>query len=1190
MKLRGLTQLLRSNTRYQEMLGQLGSLADNSPDGSSRGLMVLGVLEAARPFVVAALQEDWLAPMLVLCSTPESARQLADQVRVWAAQPDDVLYFHAPDATFYDRTSWDRETIHSRASVLARLVRLRDEGAQGAGHGLVIIASVWSLMAKSAPPMALRRAVRTLRVGDLLSPYELLAHLVHAGYEAEVTVETPGTFGHRGSIVDVYPPNLPSPIRIDFFGDQIDTIRAFDPTTQRSAQQLEQVTVVPASEALPEWGKQAASELRAIGLKDCQAATRARMLDEIDALARGEHFAGIEFYLPYLYPRPGTLLDFLPQGALVAVDDSIGAASAALSLENQAQGLRADMIAHGHLPADFTVPYLTWSDLYARLVTRGAITLGYAEDDTPPFYGEKGFLPAAQYGGQLQHALEDVVNLQRESRRVVVVTRQAERLADLLQDLNVYTSPLEELSNPPALGTVSLVNGIASEGWSFDPSDLVVLTDAEIFGWARIRRRSTVRRRAASPEALFADLQVGDYVVHVEYGIGRYHGMVHKTIGHLEREYLELEYASGDRLYVPIYQADRVSRYLGADDREPYLHRLGGAEWRTARTRAERAVRDMAVELLELYAAREIAPGYAFSPDVAWQRELEASFPYEETPDQLRALEEVKRDMAQPRPMDRLICGDVGYGKTEVALRAAFKAVMDNKQVAVLVPTTVLAQQHFHTFRRRLRAFPVAVEMLSRFLSPREQDEVIEGLTAGRVDIVIGTHRLLSKDVAFKDLGLLIIDEEQRFGVGHKEQLKQMRREVDVLTLTATPIPRTLYLALSGARDMSVIDTPPEDRLPVHTVVTAHDESLIRNGILREIDRGGQVYFVHNRVEDIYHVADQLQRLVPEASLTVGHGQMDEDELAQVMLGFAQGEYDVLVCTTIIESGLDIPNVNTILIDRADTFGLAQLYQLRGRVGRGTNRAYAYLFYNPGAPLSEVARKRLQTIQEASELGAGYRVAMRDMEIRGAGEILGAEQHGHIVAIGFDLYLRLLKGAVEELRAVIGAGVGAPSVAIQRAQERVAASLTPLGVAPSIDLPLSAYLPEAFMPDNQLRLRFYRRLAQIDSDEMVDELAQELRDRFGDLPKPVVNLLYLLRVRALAMRADVEAISSEDQRIAVALPHALPPSLARQLEAEQPGVRARGTRAWLSAKEAWQPALENLLRCLTELSTVIPRS
>lgn len=1176
LRLEGLLTLIRNNSRYQLFLQQVRDVRYAKTTELHMPALPLGLLEAARPCLIASLQADWPGPVIVVTDKPENARDLAEQVRAWSLSPQDVLYFQAPDTIFYDRTPWDRESVHARLNILTMLEMLRAVPAPDVGKGTVITAPIWALMVKSVPPLAFRRALRALRVGDVLPPYQLIEHCVRSGYLPVGVVEEPGTFSHRGSLIDIFPPNLTHPLRLDFFGDEIDSIRIFDPMTQRSQEHLSEAHLAPASEALPEWGRAAAPFLRALDLSHCTHVTRQRMTEDIEKLGEGQHFAGIEYYLPYLYPRPGSLLDFVPDNALILVDDIVDLEAASFSLENQAVGLRAQMVSEGELPVDFAIPYFTWEELKLKLASRRAIGLGYGVDESMAIFAEGGFLPAPRYVGQLRQVLEDVVELRRKGQRVVLITRQAERMSDLLREQNIYVAPSTEIKEPPTVGSVCIIDGIVAEGWAFSPSQLVVLTDAELFGWSRPRKRRPAQRKLA-PESFFADLKKGDYVVHVEHGIGRYQGMVQKTIGGLQREYLEIEYAAGDRLYVPIHQADRVSRYLGADEREPYLHRLGTTEWETVRNRAQKAVRDIAAELLELYAAREVASGHAFSPDTPWQRELEASFPYEETDDQLRALAEVKLDMEKPKPMDRLMCGDVGYGKTEVALRAAFKAVMDGKQVALLVPTTVLAQQHFYTFRRRLRAFPVVVDMLSRFRSPEEQEEVLRGLSSGRIDIVIGTHRLLSKDVIFKDLGLLIIDEEQRFGVSHKEQLKQMRREVDVLTLTATPIPRTLYMALSGIRDMSIIDTPPEDRLPVRTFVSEYDETLVRKAILREVDRGGQVYFVHNRVQDIYEIAEDLRRIVPEVSIAIGHGQMDEDELAQVMLGFAQGEYDVLLCTTIIESGLDIPNVNTIIIHDADMFGLAQLYQLRGRVGRGANRAYAYLFYKK-KNLTDAARKRLQTIMEATELGAGFRVAMRDLEIRGAGEILGAEQHGHIAAIGFDLYCRLLQQAVQELREASGE----PLEAIHRAQHAVAPSALALNLGPSVDLPLSAYLPPEFMPDSQLRLRFYRRLARLDALDAVEELSQELKDRFGELPEPVQNLLYLLRIRILASEAGVESIVGNAQEITLALPIPLTTAATERIMASFPNVRARGSRLWLTA-ESWQATLSELLRALGTL-------
>jgi transcription-repair coupling factor (superfamily II helicase) len=1162
---------LRNQPGYIETMGLLRNLRRPASPVPGLPALALELPQSARPFAVAAIQEDWPGPILLLTGRPERGRDLADQLRIWSAHADSVQHFASPDVIFYDRPAWDLQTSQARVGVLASLSALRQNPSEGQGQ--VVIASVWALMPKTVPPSALRRATHIVRPGMVTPLFELLTHLVNAGYEASVVVEEPGTFSHRGSIVDVYRTNAPAPLRIDLFGDEIDSVRLFDPSTQRSGERVGEATLAPASEALPEWGKAAAAQLAQLDLSACNSRTRQRMAEEIEQIGRGAGLDGLEYYLPYLYPRPATLLDYLPEGTLILIDDLVSLESASMALENQAISLRADMVRDGDLPAAFATPYFAWSELANRLGARPAVALGYAVEDYDAPMG-KLFAPAPTYGGQVQDALGDIESLRQEGQRIVLVTRQAERLADLLRGHALHATPAIELVEPPDASSLSLIDGVLAEGCALPACALTVLTDAEIFGWVRQRRR-TLKPRDSAPEALFADLKQGDYVVHIEYGIGRYHGMVRKSLAGLEREYIEIEYEAGDRLFVPIHHSDRVSRYLGSDDRQPYMHRLGGSEWAAVRARAEKAVRDIARELLELYALRELAQGHPFPADTVWQHEMEAAFPYVETDDQLRAVEHIKGDMEQPRPMDRLLVGDVGYGKTEVAVRAAFKAVMDGKQVAILVPTTVLAQQHYYTFRRRLRAFPVVVEMLSRFKSDAEQQEIIERTRLGQVDIVIGTHRILSRDVTFKDLGLLVIDEEQRFGVSHKERLKQMRREVDVLTMTATPIPRTLYMSLSGIRDMSVIDTPPENRVAVKTLVSEYDEGLIRKAILREMDRGGQIYYVHNRVQDIALVAAELHRIVPEAVVLIGHGQMPEDELAQVMLGFAQGEGNILLCTTIIENGLDIPNVNTIIIDHADHFGLSQLYQLRGRVGRGIDRAYAYLLFKP--PLTEIARQRLETIQEASELGAGYRVAMRDMEIRGAGELLGAEQHGHIAAIGFDLYTRLLRRAIEELQQ----SAGERGDAIQRAQDKTAGEALALDLGPSIDLPLSAHLPADYVPDDPLRLRLYRRLARVRTVEDVAALAAELEDRFGPLPEPVANLLYVLKVRVMAAAAGVNALRTEGHEVVIQVPLALTRATSQALAAICAGCQARGTHVRLRLSEGWQ---DTLLRVLAELA------
>ena len=1159
----GLIQILRRSEVYPSLLAALRARQESADP------LAIGAIRAAWPALVGALCQDWPAPIVLVAANPEEARRLRDEVGLWLGNGRPILAHPAPDHLFYEPDAWARDTVVERAGVLDSLARFRT-----AHLAPLVVTSAWATMTRTVPPLVFRRATLHLTPGELHPQHELLVRLVGLGYELAAVVEEPGTFCQRGSVVDVYPPNWPQPLRIDYFGDEIDSLRLFDPATQRSLERLQEAMVAPAAEAMPAYGAAAAHALRNTDLSGCDEGTQATYGELADALSEGRGWQGLERYLAYLYPRPTTLLDHLPQGSLVLLSDQAATGDAVLRLENQAQALRAEMVAAGKLPGDVPLPYLPWQPLTAALRSAGAVELGSGTGESVAILPEDLFQPAPRLGGHLRDMMGALAEMRLDGRRVVAVTRQANRVSEMLKELDLYVSPVHALEQPPAAGTLTLVDDAASEGWTFVPGRTVLLTDAELFGWVRLRRQAPPRPRRAAPETPYADLSPGDLVVHMEHGIGVFRGMVRKTLGAVEREYLELEYAEGDRLFVPIQQTDRVSRYVGGSGTPPSPHRLGSADWRVARERAARSVRALAIDLLELYAEREVAQGYAFSPDTVWQHELEASFPYQETADQERALVEVKEDMQQPRPMDRLICGDVGYGKTEVALRAAFKAVMDNKQVAVLVPTTVLAQQHYYTFRRRLQAYPVTVEMLSRFRSKAEARQVIDDLAAGKVDVVIGTHRLLSRDVAFDDLGLVIVDEEQRFGVGHKEQLKEMRREVDVLTLTATPIPRTLHLALGGARDMSIIDTPPENRLPIRTYVAPRERGLVKRAVLRELDRNGQVYYVHNRVQDIYRVAETLRELVPEARLLIGHGQMPEDDLARVMLAFAQGEADVLLCTTIIESGLDIPNVNTLIIDQAERFGLSQLYQLRGRVGRGVERAYAYLLHTPNRPLSEVALARLRTIQEASALGAGFQVAMRDMEIRGVGDILGAEQHGHIAAVGFDLYARLLREAVRAMRQ--GGDDGRASLSA-RAQVAVDGVLQDLG--PSVELPLSGYLPEGYIADSSLRLRLYRRMAELRALDEIGALEHELQDRFGALPEVVSNLVYLLKIKALCRDAGVKGVAVERDQVALSSNRPLTAAEIQQVQGLGLPARAQGGRIWLAMNRDWR---RNLV-CLLEL-------
>jgi transcription-repair coupling factor (superfamily II helicase) len=703
------------------------------------------------------------------------------------------------------------------------------------------------------------------------------------------------------------------------------------------------------------------------------------------------------------------------------------------------------------------------------------------------------------------------------------------------------------------------------------------LTDSEIFGWERPQPRLRSRRAAAPPEAEYTDFKIGDYVVHVDYGVGRYAGLMRRMMDGVEREYLTVEYDGGDAIFVPVYQADRLSRYVGPSGETPALTRLGGSEWSSVKQRVRESVLEVAQELLELYAKRQVSKGHAFAKDSAWQQDLEASFPYIETEDQMQAIDAVKRDMERVRPMDRLLCGDVGYGKTEVALRAAFKAVMDGKQVAILVPTTVLAQQHYETFRQRLAPFPVTVEMLSRFRSAKEQDRIVRVLGQGGVDIIIGTHRLLQSDVQFKDIGLVIIDEEQRFGVTHKEHFKKLRTAVDVLTLTATPIPRTLYMALTGVRDISQINTPPAERLPIITHIGPYAPRLVRQAIVREIERGGQVFFVHNRVQTIRGMEQHLNKLVPEARIGVGHGQMHEDALSQVMTKFTTGEIDVLLSTSIIESGLDIPNANTLIVDRGDTFGLAQLYQLRGRVGRGAQRAYAYFFrHRKKAPTPE-GLERLEIIAENSQLGAGYSIAMRDLEMRGAGELLGNRQHGVIAAVGFHLYTRMLAQAVRQLRHVTG----------MKGPDDVLADARAMRMPVGVDLPLAIGIPVDYIPDQNLRLKLYRRLADLEHEGGLDALEEEFLDRFGTPPETVQNLIYQMRVKLRAQEAGLAAVAFEGEQLVLRFPP-LPEGVnERNLPILGRDVRAGRNAYWMMGGNGsgdWRVRLLEILSAIIELS------
>ncbi len=1123
--LSGLLSLLSTHKEYQDLLTRLHDHAGN-------GFAPLGVIRSARPFVIAALARDLGRPLVVLQSRIKEANDLAEQLLAWA--PDlNVLTYAEPDAVFYERAPWGVSAVRGRLKVIA-------EAMAGFQPGTVIVTSAGALMQRTLPRDLMAAHTIELKRGDHIqggSSGELLRRLLGMGYQPSSVVTEPGSFSHRGGIIDIFPVSSAFPVRVELWGDAIESLRAFEPASQRSLHLLDSILVTPAREALPALGPVAAAALSLWfdshqgPAPDDEESDIPLDPSEQELLEQGATFPALEFYLPWMLEETASLLEYLPDDALIIhADEKEEFFDTIIGLEENALALRAEMIEKAELPSDTPLAFVSYSHLIDELSLVQAIALGGSG------MGESSlgdlFSPGPRFAGQLRLFLDKLVEETRgERERAIVISRQAPRLHALWREMGrpVQGAPVEVLEELPPAGPPIFIQGALAEGWVFESSarPVTIYTDAEIFGWKRPEPRRRVQQRPVAPEDFFTDLEPGQYVVHIEFGVGQFAGLSKRTVAGVDREFLLIEYAGGDKLFVPIHQADRLSRYVGVDDEAPSLSRLGTQEWERTRARAQQAAQEVAEDLIELYAVRESAVGYAFSPDTHWQAELEASFPFIETEDQLRSLAEIKADMESTRPMDRLVCGDVGYGKTEVALRAAFKAVMDGKQVAVLVPTTVLAQQHYETFRARLVAFPVTVSMLSRFRTRAEQNETIARTAEGRVDILIGTHRLLAKDIQFKDLGLLIIDEEQRFGVAHKEALKKMRAEVDVLTLTATPIPRTLYMSLTGVRDISIISTAPSERLPVITHVGKRDDDLIRQAVLREMDRGGQVFFVHNRVQTILTEKARLEKIVPEARIGIAHGQMHERQLEKVMTAFGEGQIDLLVSTNIIEAGLDIPNANTLIVDRADRFGLAQLYQLRGRVGRSAARAFAYFFHPAYSRLTPEARARLETIDEYSDLGAGMQIAMRDLEIRGSGDILGLRQSGHIALVGFHLYMQMLSQAVRRLKAERSGEIAPPGAAL--ADDSAALP------AVTIDVPLPTYLPTEYISDLGLRIQLYRRMGDLRTEGAIDDFGDEIADRFGPPPSPVENLLYQLKVKLRAIRAGVDAVVSEGDQMAIKL-------------------------------------------------------
>ncbi len=1091
--------------------------------------------------------------MLLVADTLKTQEALFQDLQTWMTRheqdradhevPPSPLFFPGWEIQPLEQRLPHIDVTSERLETLIRLQNLQASSQSTTSRAPVIVASAPALLQNTFSPAELKTRVRRLNRGDQIDPLDLIEWLEEQGYEPEAQVTQKGELALRGGIVDVFPPCSPWPIRLEFFGDELDSIRHFDPHSQISREQIDQADIAPAGEL-----------------------SILRRLVETPKKPKSQKVA------TPADPRLSSLLAHLPESPLVLLCEPDLIEVAVDHLSGEASG---------------DSPFLsTWDAVLSSLDTRkaGVIEIHEAESPIPEpsslaqvsFSGLEAYRSADERGLEPQIVearrrdfLGQLHRWMRQGRETLVFCNnegERDRFLEIWNDCG-----FDEPQSPPSgkkksatPGRPHIQIGALSRGFICEAANLVVVTDAEIFGRYKVQRP----RRLKSPHANavksaldinFTDLEPGDLVVHLHYGIGKYTGLeiLPNSLDNLSRDDLTAEAEAGQeclvieyapktrgepspRLFVPVTHAHLVSKYVGAGRSNPKLNRLGTKRWQKTKDEAREAVADLASELLAIQAQREAQPGHAFAPDVAWQREFEDAFIFEETPDQLKAIRETKGDMEQPRPMDRLICGDVGFGKTEIAIRAAFKCVMEGRQVAVLVPTTVLAQQHYNNFRERMADYPVRLELLSRFRTRRQQDLVIRDLALGTVDIVIGTHRLVQPDMKFKDLGLVVIDEEQRFGVAHKEAFKLMRRMVDVLTLSATPIPRTLYLALTGARDMSAIETPPADRLPVETIVTHHDERLIRNAITHEMNRGGQVYFVHNRVGTIQDTADRLKFLVPDARIVVGHGQMPTDELEKVMTTFINGEADILLSTTIIESGLDIPNANTMIIDRADRFGLSDLYQLRGRVGRYTRQAYAYLLVPRYARLIDDARKRMSAIKQYSALGSGFKIAMRDLEIRGAGNLLGTEQSGHITAVGFELYCQLLKQSVaalkgETVKKRVQVFIDIDFLAMSPGKDRgsdaesEASQLSTHNSQPAA--PAACYIPFQYIPEPQQRVDVYRKLAQLNEKDDVEALKNELRDRFGPFPDAIELLLQVATLKLLASERDINVIQTRNGKL-----------------------------------------------------------
>lgn len=1084
---------------------------DNTP------ISIAGVVESAQGQIIHALSVENKSSALVITYSDMEARALHSDLELYT---DNALYFPSKEYVFYNIETTGHQNEHSRLAVLERL--LREENC-------VVVTSIDAILQYTAKREELTRRVIEFEIGKIFDLEELTKNLVEMGYSREDIVEGAGQFAVRGGIVDIYSPNYESPLRIEFFDDETDSIRLFDSYTQRSLEKLESARVIPVVEAIFSMEKKA--EIVA-ELEDEVRRAKRRKADleefinttnaDIESFNERHYFPSADKYIQMIYGGVPSILDYFGENDIVFVVDPKRIAERAKTFEWEKGEIITELAEKGVLNPSKKANrkfFLDYGEAVGKMTRKKVISLDVLTHTRTDFVYKRletfTTKTTISFHGKIDYLYEDLKAWQEKKTTVVILasTRgRGENLEGVLRERGInarFIAPEASSARDAEFkaGETVIVRGNLNKGFEYPEINFVLVSDREIFESkkSRQRRKTDNTNRIKS----YNDISAGDYVVHQTHGIGKYMGTQKMTVNGVTKDYLKIQYRGTDSLYVPIDQLNMLYKYIGNTERELKLNKLGGSEWTRTKQRVKQSTAELAQKLIRLYAERGKVKGHSFSPDTPWQRDFEDSFDYTETEDQLRSIEEVKSDMESEKPMDRLLCGDVGFGKTEVALRAAFKAVNDSKQVAYLCPTTILAMQHYETFLKRMENFPVKVEMLSRFRTAAQQKKILKKLKTGEIDIIIGTHRLLSKDLEFHDLGLLIVDEEQRFGVAHKERLKELKKDVDVLTMTATPIPRTLHMAMTSVRDMSVLTEPPENRYPVQTYVLEDNETVILDAIRNELSRGGQVFYLYNRVSGIYRKAEWIKSHFPDIGVAVGHGKMKEDELEDIMYDMVNGKTDVLVCTTIIETGLDIPNANTIIIENADKMGLAQLYQLRGRVGRSNRLAYAYLTYHRDSILSDVASKRLRAVKEFTEFGSGFKIAMRDLEIRGAGNLLGSEQHGHMDSVGYDMYCQILKESINE----------AQGIEIHQ------------DTSVSVDLDIDAYLPESYIENHNQRIDIYKRIAAIETTDDKFEIEDELIDRYGDIPKPVENIISVAALKIPAREAGICEIAQHGKII-----------------------------------------------------------